>query len=294
MNQPRVAIVIPSVKRPDALTRVLDALGGQTVPPTEVVVAVPDPSGVPDGIELRPGVKVIVTQKGASAQRNAAVRALGNDVDVIGFLDDDSVPREDYVEQLGIVFGEDPALVALSGRMACDGADAKTELTPEFMQRALVESHEKDGTGGQIPSRALYGCNMAIRHAAAVATPFDEALPLYSWLEDLDVARRLERLGRVVQDPRVVVAHQGNNSGGRTSHRRFGYSVVANAVHLYRKGSVTFFDLLVLVSRPTAGNIRGLFRRAERGARIERLRGSAMALFDISRGRVDPGRIVGL
>ncbi len=287
----KISAVVPSVKRHDALVRLVDALLSQTQPLSQLVVSVPDEAvAIPAQLRGRQGVAVVTSGKGASRQRNTGVAALDADTDVVVFLDDDSVPRDDYVAQVEAVFSESQDVIAMTGRMARDGAAEKIELTPAEITSALEASHDLDGVEQQETWNQLYGCNMAIRYADVVATPFDEELPLYSWLEDLDVARRLAKRGRLVRDPRCVVAHQGNASGGRTQHIRFGYSSVANPIYLLNKGSLRWADLAPLIVIPVLGNLRGLLSK-ESDERRERLRGQFMALTDLPRRRMTPARI---
>jgi GT2 family glycosyltransferase len=63
---------------------------------------------------------------------------------------------------------------------------------------------------------------------------FDENLPLYGWLEDVDFCRRLAPYGRIVRNARTAGVHLGSNSG-RTSGVCYGYSQIANPLYLWRK-----------------------------------------------------------
>lgn len=287
-----VGAVIPTVNRHDSLRRAIQALENQTYPVDQIVISAPTEGGVPPEVRQNPAVTVVTGTQGASRQRNAGVAALAPEIEAVVFLDDDSVPRDDFVKAVVAVFQDDD-VVAVTGRMACDGAAEGREIpVPELME-SLEASRADDGLHVSHPVNALYGCNMAIRRVAIVRTPFDERLPLYSWLEDLDVARRVRGLGGVVYDSRCVVAHQGNNSGGRTQHLRFGYSSIANPLYLTRKGSLTFRDLPRLIGRPFLGNVRGAWGR-EGESRRQRLKGQLLAVGDIMRGRSDPSRITAL
>ena len=65
---------------------------------------------------------------------------------------------------------------------------------------------------------------------------FDEQLPLYGWLEDVDFSRRVAGYGRVVK----VSAARGVHLGVKAARQRgvqLGYSQVANPVYLMRKGT---------------------------------------------------------
>ena len=82
-----------------------------------------------------------------------------------------------------------------------------------------------------------YGCNMIARFSAMPDIRFDENLPLYGWLEDLDFSARLRTKGRVVEASRCVGVHLGVKNG-RSPGRQIGYSHIANPLcHLARKGS---------------------------------------------------------
>lgn len=285
----RIAAVVPTVNRHEALLRAVEGLRTQSMPLEQIVVSAPTWEGIPGSLRDAADLELVVGSRGASRQRNVGVQAVREDVEVIIFLDDDSVPRRDLAEKVAEVF-RDPDVVAMTGRMACDGAAEGREIPAEELTKALEESHALDGIVEQAPSDTLYGCNMAIRREAIRDTPFDEALPLYSWLEDLDVARRLRARGRVVRDSRCVVAHQGSASGGRTQHMRFGYSSVANPLYLRKKGSLGWADVARLIARPTFGNLKGL-AGPDRPARALRLQGELKALGDLLRGELAPERI---
>jgi GT2 family glycosyltransferase len=99
---PSVSVIVPTIGRPDALRRCLDALAPQS-PGASVEVIVVDDS--PDGRAAltvsgpRHGDGAIRVEKtggaGAAAARNAGVEAAGGDV--LLFLDDDLVPSHDLV-----------------------------------------------------------------------------------------------------------------------------------------------------------------------------------------------------
>lgn len=285
----RIAAVVPTVNRHEALLRAVEGLRAQSIPLEQIVVSAPTWEGIPGGLRDAGDLELVIGSRGASRQRNVGVQAVREDVEVIIFLDDDSVPRQDLAENVAEVF-RDPEVVAMTGRMACDGAAEGREIPAAELMTALEGSHALDQLVEQVPSETLYGCNMAIRRDAILSTPFDEALPLYSWLEDLDVARRLRARGRVVRDSRCVVAHQGSASGGRTQHVRFGYSCVANPLYLRKKGSLGWADVARLIAKPTLGNFRGLLGPDSVSRRL-RLQGEGAALIDLLRGRLTPGRI---
>lgn len=288
-----VAVVIPTVDRPDALRRALEAVHSQTLPADLVVVCPPDAGLLPADVRDDPRITVVDGVRGLTAQRNHAVAAVPAGIDYVTFFDDDAVPRSDYLEQAVALLDAHPDVVGLSGRVARDGADERVELTSEEMLKALDESRLDTDATVQ-PVRGLYGCNMVIRAEAVRELGFDERLPLYGWLEDLDFSRRALSKGALVLANAVVCVHQGSNSGGRRQHRRLGYSQVTNIAYLYRKGSIKSRDLPNLLARPVLKTVKATVFGPQRSERLQRLGGMALATGDLLRGRVTPERIVDL
>ncbi|WP_394277112.1 glycosyltransferase family 2 protein [Luteococcus sp.] len=302
MSYVKIAVVIPTVQRPDALDRCLTALEGQSFPAWQILVCPPREVLQDPGLRIsHPAATFVPSPKGAAAQRNAGLRMVDPEVDVVVFLDDDSVPRDDHLEEVARIFDEVPGVIAISGKVARDGAAEHVELSPEEIREALESSRDPETplAGGDVDE--LYGCNIAVRRSALVEVApdgrvFDECLPLYSAFEDLDLARRLVAMGsgRILYAPRCVVVHQGHQSGGRTQHVRYGYSSVMNLEYLRRKGSLGFNDVLPRIARSVAANSVKAVRGADTVGRRSRLRGQFLAFADLLRGRVTPERITEL
>lgn len=288
----RVSVVVPVVDRNESLRRLLGSLAHQTLLPEQVVVSVPDPERIDPELRQHPLVTLVSGAKGAAAQRNAGMRAVHDGVDLIVFVDDDTVLEEQYLERACDVMA-DPGIVALNGRVVRDGVAAKRPLRPEEMSEAMRQAAAARGDG-VTPIGGLYGMNMVVRAQDALETPFDEALPLYSWLEDLDFSHRLARRGRMVRAEACICVHEGSASGGRTQHLRLGYSQVSNVLHLLRKGTVRRREALRLIGRPLLASLWGSLASPEADRRRARLRGMGLALADAARGRITPGRITRL
>lgn len=289
----QVGVVIPTVDRPASLRRVVRAMHEQTLPPAQVVISPPNAALLPEDIANDPLITVVDGFRGAAAQRNAAVRALVPEIEFIGFFDDDAVPREDFLERALEVLQDNADVVALTGRVARDGVDEKRELNPDEIEQALAESWII-ADKSNVPHDQLYGANMFVRAEPARQTPFDERLPLYSWLEDLDFCRRLMRYGRIVKANGAVIVHQGSDSGGRRQHRRLGYSQVANYAYLLSKGTARKSEVVRLVVKPLLASARGSVIGNDKEGRRDRLSGMVLACGDVLRGRLTPERIVDL
>jgi GT2 family glycosyltransferase len=149
-------------------------------------------------------------------------------------------------------------------------------------------------SGQWTQTRVLYGCNFAFRVSADPTIVFDSRLPLYSWLEDHDFARRLMRSGKLAKVDDCVIVHRGASSGGRQAHRRLGYSQMMNPIYLWRKGSFPLWLAAWEIFRPTAMNVARSIGGSQAPWRRERLAANWMALGDALRGRVTPERILEL
>lgn len=285
----KIAVVIPTVNRNEALARALEGLAGQTLKPSAVIVSPPSREMLDHRVLENRQVTVVDGARGASAQRNRALLEVSEDTDLVAFFDDDAVARADYLEQMAAIF-EDPTIIGATGQVVRDGAQEKRELSPEELAAALSQSEGSSG-GPLRDVSGLYGANMVVRAREAKTVGFDERLPLYSWLEDLDFSRQLLRYGRLVHVPAAVCVHQGSASGGRQQHRRLGYSQISNVAHLWGKGSVGAADVVRLVGRPVVASLVGAVHGQEKPERRQRLVGMGLAFADLVRGRITPERI---
>jgi GT2 family glycosyltransferase len=285
----RAAVIIASAGRPTILGDVLRDVAQQTRRPDWVVLSVRGDGDLPvDGV---PAGTIVVHSSGISAQRNAGIAAVP-EADVVVFFDDDARVRADYLEQALAVFAADSSILGLTGRVLLDGA-ARAEIDTETALRALRESESVPVDARVTDRKTLYGCNLAIR-TGATTQRFDERLPLYSWLEDHDLARRLLREGRLVTAPGCTIVHRGVKSGGRQAHAKLGYSQVMNPAHFVKKGSFPLWLAANEIGRRVAKNLVLSLGGPEASWRRERLRGNRLAAVDVLRGRFTPERILDL
>jgi GT2 family glycosyltransferase len=127
----------------------------------------------------------------------------------------------------------------------------------------------------------------------AHALRFDEALPLYAWYEDIDLTRRLGAHGAILRLAGARGVHLGTKSG-RVAQARLGYSQVANAIYLARKGSYPWGHALPSAARHLAMNAARSLAPEPHVDRRGRLRGNLIALADLLRGRMHPMRVMEL
>lgn len=287
----RVVIVIASANRPALLADAIQTCMAQTDVCIRGVVSVPDEASLPvDRSRIR-SWEIVSGTRGSAAQRNAGLDHVEGAVDIVFFFDDDTVLRSDYIVNALNFFDRHPEVVGLTGQVLDDGK-ITGEISTGSANATLADSWVHPLSGAWKPTRELYGANFAVRISAAPALRFDARLPLYSWLEDHDLARRLLAIGPLayVDDCRLV--HRAAASGGRTNHRRLGYSQVMNPIYLWRKGSFPVWLAAQQLARPVFKNLALAIVGEVVAMRRERLRGNLMAVSDILVGRLTPERIL--
>lgn len=190
----RIAYVLPTRNRPEALRRTLDLLGTLPRHDAEVLVvdnasdARPDvPGSLANGL---PASLIPLKRNAGAAARNAGVMASDPSCQWIVMLDDDSAPAG---------LGHLDAIVAAGVRTAAIGAEI-----------LLGDGAGRPGTqreAGGLPE-VFTGCGVAIRREAFLdAGGYDASFGYYA--EEYDLAARLLLAGMSVQlDRRFRVVHR--------------------------------------------------------------------------------------
>jgi len=290
----KIAVGIATVGRPSILIELLDRLSRQLRPADAIFASAPTQCDISGASERHDGVVFIVGSRGSSHQRNAILDHLAG-IDIVVFIDDDFVPAPDFLAAVEQIHIQSPEIAIATGEVLADGIHGPG-LTFSDADRII----EDDAQSGQpSPSHIEvpngYGCNMSVRLATLRehGIRFDENLPLYAWLEDVDFGVRASRHGAVVKSTSMRGVHLGVKSG-RQPGRRLGYSQIANPVYLIRKGSLGLARALHLMSRNLAANCLGALRAEPWIDRRGRLAGNLLAVSHFARGRLDPQRVLEL
>lgn len=293
--RPRLVVMIPSANRPGILPETVRAIARQDRLPDLLVLSL---AALDDIGDLAPEhlpfpVEIVVGQKGATRQRNGALDLLRPN-DIALFLDDDFLMAPDYLGCTVEVFETDPEVVMATGTVLADGIGGPG-YDHAHGARMLAHLTGTPAQGKVVATYSGYGCNMAFRAGVVLEheLAFDEALPLYSWLEDVDFSRRLAPFGKIVKAGTMRGVHLGTKTG-RTPGIYLGYSQIANPIYLARKGSITRLHALEMMTRNSASNLVHSFRPPRWADFRGRLKGNLIAMGDVFRGRVSPERIMDL
>ena len=293
MSSPKLKLAVgfASTGRRELLSRMILDLVCQTRQPDYVIICVARDDDLDEEISVRVPFKVEITDRvqGLTKQRNK-ILAAARDAEIIVFFDDDFLPACSYLANLERCFYQNEDVVAASGNVIADGVTGPGIELSDAYSLLRQSDAQPDRISNQYNA---YGCNMAVRSATVRENEiwFDENLPLYGWLEDVDFCRRLACFGRVIKADELVGVHLGAK-GGRTSGCRFGYSQIANPIYLWKKGSLHFDRALAQMIRNTSANFRGALRPEPWVDRRGRVQGNLRALRHLFTGELDPRRIL--
>lgn len=288
-----ITVGIATTKRRDQLTQTLRQWEKQDRPPDRLVVcpATTDDVDYQEISTLSLPVDVVYGGRGSCIQRNTII-AHSENSDLIGFFDDDYYPARDYLRHTERVFHQEPHLAVLTNHPMLDGvrgegvSHEQARYWSEAWYQESLDRYELEPTYGG------YGCNMVVRAATVRqhGVRFDERLPGYGWLEDIDFSRQLARHGHVAVCKYLEGVHLGTKRG-RQSGLRLGYSQVINPLYMVRKGTMSADYALKHVFRNLGANSLRSLRPEPWVDRRGRLLGNLLAFGHALLGQFDPGHV---
>ena len=167
-DAPSVAVVIcaHTMERYGDIVAAVDSVLGQTITPSEVVVAVDHNEGLFEKLkdELTSNVKVVLNAgpRGLSETRNVGIRT--STAEIIAFMDDDAVAEKDCLQKLLVSF-KDSNVMAVGGRAVSvwSKGTAPFWFPEEFDWTIGCTAHNKLMVQPNGEVRNVTGSNMAFR-----------------------------------------------------------------------------------------------------------------------------------
>lgn len=290
----KIAILIASAGRPENLGRWKDYAAHQTLAPAQMVWSVGSKADLPggmDGTHAGSRIEILIGSRGLPHQRNSALSAVRDDIDLVAFFDDDYVPALTCLEGIARAFAALPDVIGLSGHLLADGARGAGVTFTEAQRLIAADNDRLDAPVTFEPGASCYGCNMVWRASAIAGLLFDENLPLYAWLEDADFSARAAKAGLIGYTKAFSGAHMAVKNG-RPNGLRLGYSQVANTNYLARKGVLSRQSAMRQTLQHLASNHLKSLSPEPWVDRHGRARGNRRAVWDLLRGKLDPNAIL--
>jgi len=290
------AVIVSTRGRPDIVASLVRQLGEQTRPPEHIFIIATKEDDIARLDQSQKNLTVRIGRPGSTFQRNDGLALAGARFSTIVFFDDDFVPSRFWLERMEAIFASRPDVAGMTGVVLADGT--RTAGIPLDDAKSMVRRHDDSPSlDGVLHEHFAYGsnvgCNMAYRYAAIQGITFDERLPMYAWHEDSDFRGQVERRGLFVRADDLWGVHLGHKQG-RGSGVTLGYSQIANAVYLARKGTVPSRFLAEITGKNLLVNAVRSFRPEPYVDRRGRLKGNMLAFADAVRGRLAPERILEL
>lgn len=287
-------IAIATTGRPAIVAETINWLLEMTNTSDRIVVCGATNTDIPAALRAQSDVRVefLTSPKGLTRQRNTLLEACINE-DVVLFLDDDFLVAHGFMAAVAELFDSNPDVVMATGAVLADGIKGPGL---EFEDGAVLLRGQSTADTGEIADIYNgYGCNMAVRMSPVrrEGLRFDEKLPLYGWLEDVDFSRRLAKFGRIVRSTRMRGVHLGTKQG-RTNGIRLGYSQVANPKYLVFKHSMHPGRAITMIARNIVSNFAHSAFPEPWVDRRGRLKGNMLAIADLLRRRLHPERVLKL
>jgi GT2 family glycosyltransferase len=291
MSTFRVAVAIATRGRPSVVARCLAALKDQSHPIDRILIACNSGDDIPHDLSADK-VDVLYGPAGLTKQRNNALAHLPADTDLVIFFDDDFVAHGDYVKAMVALFTQDAGVAGATGDVVADGINGKAIEFEDALRRLRTISVDPTKPT-LVENFSPYGCNMAFRRASLAGLTFDERLVLYGWQEDRDFGAQVARRGRIVRLNTACGIHLGFR-GGRVPGIRLGYSQVINPLYLHRKSNMTLAKAVGHIAKNMLANAVKTFILKDGEDRAGRLKGNALAVVDVLRGRLEPEKVLRL
>jgi glycosyltransferase involved in cell wall biosynthesis len=217
-RQQRIALIVPTYRRPEDLRRCLRAIANQRRPAEQVIVVRREDDELtrevlqgplPDGLAL---TIATVRTAGVVAALNAGLDAVN--ADIVAFTDDDAAPRAEWLLQIAMRFATDPGLGGLGGRDwvhqlgRIEEGSRSTVGRITWFGRCIGHHHLGVGPAREVDT--LKGVNMSFRAEALRGVRFDSRLRGTGAQvgNEIGVSLAVKRRGwKLLYDPQIAVDH---------------------------------------------------------------------------------------
>ena len=268
------SLIVCTYKRPESLLRLLTSVKNQTRLPDEIVIIDGSPDDKTSNALKHVGLKLIYhkvqpEERGLTKQRNMGISLISNDIDIVCFLDDDIVLKENYFQELISTYKTKQDAIAVGGYIIneIEWEKESTDYNPHLNQYTYDNFVRKDGSrfvlrkklgldpdrppahlpkfshgrsvGFLPPSGKTYqveqfmGGVSSYRKEVFDKIQFSTYFEGYGLYEDADFCFRLLKLGKLYVTTAAQCEHHHHPSG-RPNQFQYGQMVVRNGWYVWR------------------------------------------------------------
>jgi GT2 family glycosyltransferase len=260
--------------RPEPLSRLLKSVMSQTQVPDEVLIidgSINDATGSrfrESGNKIIQYYKVPAAHRGLTKQRNYGIDRVQDSIDIVAFLDDDTLLTIDYFENLEKAFKDLPDASGIGGTAINENRwqfkenksyhkdhfyEFENHVVKESSRNVLrnklkLASNELPGimpayshgrtfsypiTGENYPVDLIVGMSMAFRKEVTDSIKFSRYFEGYGLYEDADYSIRALEYGQNYLATSVRLKHH-HDAAGRPNKYAYGKMVVRNGWYVWR------------------------------------------------------------
>jgi len=253
-----LCLIIPTKDRPDELERFLQSVLYQNVRPQQIIIVDGGDPGIrwlADKFPKLPIDYLQVLPPGLTRQRNAGLRVVKAEIDLIAFLDDDIVLEPECLERMLEFWEHAPEN---TGGAGFNIIDMPPSDKPRWLERLFAGFLKNRPTGALLKS----GRNMPYCPAAVTAETewlcggatvwrsqifrefnFDEWFASYGIVEDIDFSYRVSKLYKLFV---VAEARLRHIETGQRNYYLQAYVVTMNHLYLAQKHDKFSYPLCVI------------------------------------------------
>lgn len=261
--------------RPNPLLKLLQSIQEQTVYPDEILIIDGSFNTETERL-LKENIFVNLhyflvpeEHRGLTRQRNYGIERVGDDIEIVGFLDDDTVLEKDYFEEVINTFKENPGISGVGGVAINENSWSLAEPNKKYDahryyqwegfvykegQRNVIRNYlglQSNLGPGQMPDYShgktcgfplngkiyevdlLMGMSLAFRKKVFDDISFSSYFVGYGLYEDADFSIRALQFGQNVINTKAQLRHFHHPSG-RPNQYQYGKMVVRNGWYVWR------------------------------------------------------------
>lgn len=271
----KLSLIICTYKRAVALFDLLQSVRLQTFYPNEIIIVDGSPDEDTQNLNLEDVFqnlnyyKVQPIERGLTKQRNFGISMVSNDIDIVAFLDDDTVLEKDYFEEIIKTYSQYPNALGVGGyinnetkwefignnyisksnEFYFDGWKRKDGSRFVIRKKLNLDSNTQPGflpefshgrsIGFLPPSNKTYeveqlmGGVSSFRKEVFEKFQFSTYFEGYGLYEDADFTLRLSKTGKLYVNTAAQLGHFHDVSG-RPNKYEYGKMVIRNGWYVWR------------------------------------------------------------